>query len=284
MNDIDTTPRPRGRIPNDPEWAAIVAKAERTLPADGDLNENENMVDDWRSGHRYHGCVIHPKDHKRATGSVWQCRFYLAGAQRVLGRGTLYQCARLYDAALVKYADFRSNRTVAFNFSESEAKHDQGHADFVLYFGAIEDYFKPRGELLDTATNKQEHARLRVLDRQHRTRTFSGQVQTQLDALTAQVSALAKNFDTLDTRIAQLDGRIAMLCSKFGLHTRTESAELLAESKLHQIPGQLPGVTTDLHPYRYECCPVGYPGTPGEPGDRSLGPVGESGPGCPDCA
>lgn len=232
MKSTNTT---RGRPPSDLGWADIAAKAQRTLPADGEFNENEHMVDEWRTENRsWHGCSLHPKNFARAFDSVWVCKFYLAGEQRVIGRGTLYQCARLYDAAQVHYAKYRTGKPTRFNFDEQQAKSDQCHADFVHFFGAISDLLEERGIVLTTAEQRAEHSRLRTLDRQHETRTASGRIEVRLTALEKLAQEQSATLARYETCLNTLNTQLACLIS---LPTVTPATpEILTDAKNNLTP------------------------------------------------
>lgn len=225
----------RGRPPTDLGWAEICAKAQRTLPADGQFNENENMVEEWRSADRsWYGCSIHPNNYARALDSAWVCKIYLAGEQRVIGRGTLYQCARLYDAAQVHYAKYRTGKPTRFNFDEQQAKSDQCHADFVHFFGAISDLFSERGIILTTAEQRVEHSRLRTLDRQHDTRTATGRIETRL-------TALEKSQENLHATLARIETRLNTIAVQLALQPVVvvpATAESLVDAKNNLVPIQ----------------------------------------------
>lgn len=232
MKSTNTT---RGRPPSDLGWSEIAAKAQRTLPADGEFNENENMVEEWRNENRsWHGCSLHPKNFARAFDSVWVCKFYLAGEQRVIGRGTLYQCARLYDAAQVHYAKYRTGKPTRFNFDEQQAKSDQCHADFVHFFGAISDLFEERGIILTTADQRAEHSRLKTLDRQHDTRTATGRIETRLTAIEQAGKLRDDTLARIETRLNTLAAQLATLHSLPAVSPVT--AESLVDAKNNLTP------------------------------------------------
>jgi len=233
---MNTTKSTRGRPPSDLGWAEITAKAERTLPADGQFNENENMVEEWRgpAARSWYGCSIHPNNFARAHESAWVCKIYLAGEQRVIGRGTLYQCARLYDAAQVHYAKYRTGKPTRFNFDEAQAKSDQCHADFVHFFGAISDLFEERGIVLTTAEQRSEHSRLRTLDRQHDTRTATGRIETRLTALEKSQESLHAPLARIETRLNTLAAQLALLHSLPAVVPAT--AESLVDAKNNLTP------------------------------------------------
>lgn len=225
----------RGRPPTDLGWAEITAKAERSLPSDGQFNENENMVEEWRSANRsWYGCSIHPNNFARAFESAWVCKIYLAGEQRVIGRGTLYQCARLYDAAQVHYAKYRTGKPTRFNFDEQQAKSDQCHADFVNFFGAISDLFSERGIVLTTAEQRSEHSRLKTLDRQHDTRTAAGRIEARLTSLEGSVKLLMESNGRIETRLNTIATQLALLVSLPSVES--PSAEILVDAKNNLTP------------------------------------------------
>lgn len=226
----------RGRPVSDVEWNEILAKCERTLPADGDFNENANMVEEWTMNDRaFHGCVIHPRNRDRAVESVWTCRFYLAGEQRTLGRGTLYQCARLYDAAQVHYAKYRTGKPTQFNFDEKQAKYDQCNADFVHFFGAISDLFEARGIVLTTAEQRVEHSRLRTLDRQHDTRTATGRIEARLTAIEQSQEKLHAAIGAIQTCLNSLHTQLVCRLGPLPVVTPA-TPELLVDAKNNLTP------------------------------------------------
>lgn len=243
------------RIPSDAAWADIVAKARRTLPADGDFNENANMVAEWDHGlgRSWHGCALHPKYHDRAESDVWICKMYFGGAQRVLCRGTLYQCARLYDAAQVFFSRYRTCRSAPtrFNFSSAQANDDQLHADFIHYFGAITDYFDNLGTPLPTAESRAEHSHLKTLDRQHSTRTYSGRIETRLTELETHSAEIKLRLNVIEQSLSTIATQLALLLHRSGGAVPLEptaSAELFNAARAHAFDQLVPIDKKDLTP------------------------------------
>lgn len=229
-----------GRPVSDPEWSALLDKSQWNLPSDGSFEENANMVQEWWDCLRHwHGCVIHPRNRGRATESVWTCRFYLAGEQRVIGRGTLYQCARLYDAAQVHYAKYRTGKPAHFNFDDgAQAKSDQCNADFVNFFGAIADLFEARGIILTTAEQRSEHSRLKTLDRQHDTRTATGRIEARLTTIEQAGKLRDDTLARIETRLNTLSAQLALLHSLPAVVA--PSAETLIDAKNNLVSALTP--------------------------------------------
>jgi hypothetical protein len=170
--------------PVDPEWARLISTCHDILPADGDFGENESMVSERESGHIWHGCSLHRQHQLRPEDNVWECRIYLGGCQRVIARAaSLYFCARLYDAALVYFSEFRSRkRTTHFNFSEQQAIDDNRSAEVLTFFGSLAQHLQLR-----TAEQRAESTGLKSIERQHNTRTATGRIEVRLAEIEAEL-------------------------------------------------------------------------------------------------
>lgn len=202
------------RAISDPEWHAISLRLAKVFPVDGEFNENENMVREWREGRIWHGCSLDPRvSDERALGDAWLCKLYLGGRQRVLMRGSLYACARMFDAAILRFAKFRTAEPSVFNFTKHNAVMDQGDADFVTVTADVETLFRARGEELLDKTQRDENRRFRVMERQHSTRTVSGRIETRLTVIEHHV----EHMQSLLASMKQLEAKLALVLTRFGV-------------------------------------------------------------------
>jgi hypothetical protein len=139
---------------------------------------------------RPRGCWLPPGAPK--DGDRWLCQIYLGGALRTIGRGTIYQCARLADAARVWFAKYRTARAqphpADFNFTEAQALADQTDVQFVRHFSEIEEFFRAEGKPLLTKAEKITNRKFARIE----AKAFSPAPPTFNARLTAVEQAVAK--------------------------------------------------------------------------------------------
>ena len=154
----------------------IISAGRANLPNDEARNA-ELVADHVQHNIRPHGCVLDKNSRNHPEAAVWKTVIFIGGAQRVIARGTLYQCARVYDAALIRWASFRTRHHVdfskpeTFNFNKAQAGKDSIDADFVLHFGNLEECWERAGIVLqppqpvseDTAAESRTRADIAVL-------------------------------------------------------------------------------------------------------------------------
>jgi hypothetical protein len=123
------------------KWAIRLAKY--AIPVNPSLNLQ--MVNESDVGQRFHGCSldkVSASSIRKRHSDGWRCQFFIRGRQRIIGRGTLYQCARIFDAASLRFAPFRIYQTTpVFNFSREQAESDLKTAPFENLFSALEVAF-----------------------------------------------------------------------------------------------------------------------------------------------
>jgi len=61
-------------------------------PVRNDGTKNDQLVYEYLGGRPFVGCEVSACPATFIYGPVWRCQFYVAGKQRVIARGTLYQC------------------------------------------------------------------------------------------------------------------------------------------------------------------------------------------------
>jgi hypothetical protein len=170
---------------------AVIAAGRNNLPNDEQRNA-EMVAEHIRLDVRPHGCVLDKNVRHRPSEPVWKTVVFIGGAQRVVARGTLYQCARAYDAALLRWSAYRTRHHVdfskpsSFNFDKEQAGRDVIHGDFVNHFGALEECWQRDGIVLQPA---EEPSSIRSTDRQMLER-----IEAKLDE---QIALLHKVSETL---------------------------------------------------------------------------------------
>jgi hypothetical protein len=203
--------RSKGRPVVDQEWNLILKRCSDVLPHEE--MDNEHLVEEWQTqGTSPHGCYIRPGQQSKALDKVWLCKMYLAGQQRIIGTGTLHQCARLYDAALFRFAKYRAHERV-YNFSEEQARTDNTiESDVVSYLEDLEKLLLAR-KLLVTQQEKKEVQELRDIDRRH-DRTAVGRIESTQHAIIEQLETLKVGFQTISDTIRQSNLTLAAINSR----------------------------------------------------------------------
>lgn len=190
----------KGRPVIDSEWNAVISPSPVILPHEEE--DNQSLVEEWKlSGALPHGCKIRPGQQSKALGSVWLCQMYLGGKQRVIGTGTLHQCSRLYDAALVTFEKYRSHPTTdLYNISREQAISDiEIESNLSDYLCDLEKVLLER-KLITTALQRKNIQELREVDRRH-ARTSSGRTERGLHLLADQIDSIKISISTLDSII-----------------------------------------------------------------------------------
>lgn len=193
----------------DREWRALASKAKTLIP--NDEEENRAMLEDYlESGESPKGCSIT----NGASGSQqWACKMYLGGKQRVLGYGTCYQCARLYDAAYWRFKQYRINRdmcgTMEYNFGEGSAGDSNLDANIISLLSEMEDLLKSRG-LLKTAEQREAEQRERKAEYQSNRYTAKGRIEALVEKLFEAIGAQSLLIAKLETRIDELAKRLTV--------------------------------------------------------------------------
>jgi hypothetical protein len=182
----------------------IISAGRANLPNDEARNA-ELVADHIRLGIRPHGCVLDKNSRNHPEAAVWKTVIFIGGAQRVIARGTLYQCARVYDVALLRWAPYRTRHHVdfsdpaSFNFNKEQAGRDSIHADFVLHFGNLEECWQRDGVVLSAQPSKEkieEPSRIRSTDRQTLDR-----IEAKLDEQIALLHKVVRWFDATPTTL-----------------------------------------------------------------------------------
>lgn len=187
------------------KWRAVAMAVKSTIPdnADEDYDLRELYQ---KSGESPRGCTAVYNNE-----FVWQCKMYIGGKQRVLGVGSCYQCAVLYDAAYWRFQQYRI-RKVSFgkiyNFSEQQAAANNTNADFLTILGQFEDLLKSHN-LLQSPEQRAELAKLRKADARHSRYTTAGQLKYTQDLILERIEAISLEFEKINRRLDELSTRKA---------------------------------------------------------------------------
>lgn len=184
----------------DREWRALAAKAKTLIP--NDEEENRAMLEDYlESGDSPKGCNI---TNGASGNQQWTCKMYLGGKQRVLGYGTCYQCARLYDAAYWRFKQYRIDRdmcgTMEYNFGEAQAGDSNLDANIISLLSEMEELLKSRG-LLKTSLEREALQKQRKAEYQSNRYTAKGRIEGMISELFEAVGRLETKVDELAKRL-----------------------------------------------------------------------------------
>jgi hypothetical protein len=230
------TPIRAGRPSLDPKWAAIIATAPELLPDDPDETEALNEI-----AHRDQilprGCVLRPsaRGKGRELDSVWLCYQSINGTRRLIGKGTLFQCARLWDASLIYFDAYRKRGKVdgLFNFSQDTAKADLLlEPDLVAYLDALKALLLERG-LMPQRTDRAEQAKLNCATRRH-SETVTAKVAEligRFDALLVEVSRLVKHAHSHDLSLCALREAIEELTQQVKTNAAVSLERLMEKER-----------------------------------------------------
>lgn len=203
----------RGRPIVDTEWNAILSRSAEIVPHEDD--DNEARVEQWRlTGELPHGCKLRPGQAEKSLEKVWLCSMYLGKKQRIIGTGTLHQCARLYDAAIFRFAQYRLHPgNDLYNFSLQQAKADNYfESEISGYFDGMEALLLARGELTSSADRKNVR-QLNVAEERHG-RTAMGRLENTQRIMIDQIEALKVGLQTVTDLVKQSALTLSVLNSK----------------------------------------------------------------------
>lgn len=205
MNTAQTQER-TGRPSKDLAWTELIRHSDLVIT--DKVEENDQMLAELTDGATWSGCQLKPKG--KEDRPHWYCKFYLGGKQRVIGKGTLYQCAKLYDCALIFFDKYRARRDQwgnrQFNFSEEVGKTAPA---IEQYFQSLEKHLLLLGALLHPADKScaQREAQRKSRQTWQRKQTIAFQVKSYIDDLSVEIirlnSEVAECNRKLDLLLAQ---------------------------------------------------------------------------------
>lgn len=183
----------------DTEWHQLITRRHgEAIPDDPEVNRML-YTRFWEDRISPHGCGLHRFFQNEPEGLHWQCKFSLGGQQRILGYGTCYQMAVLYDAAKVFFAKYRPNRknyAWTRNFSEAETVKRLSDNLFLRSFMEnIEIILNKRGELV---TPEVREAKLS--DRQH-SYTTAGQLRYAIENILSILERVSASIAVIESQL-----------------------------------------------------------------------------------
>lgn len=200
-----------GRPSKDFAWTELIRHS--NLVIEDDVDANDDLLHDLHVGSPVVGCQLKVKG--KPDKSNWHCKFYIGGRKRVLSKGTLYQCARMYDCALVFFDKYRPRRDQwgnrQFNFSEEDAKTEMLQEPAIAeYFKSLEKHLLGIGALI--SPEDKDHKRREASRVAHRAwskkQTIAYTVKSYIDDLGLEIvrlnSELASNNAKLDVSAKRL--------------------------------------------------------------------------------
>lgn len=186
----------------DVEWRAIAAKAKDLIPNDDDINRD--LLEGYQQdGEAPKGCSI---TNGTDPARNWVAKMYIGGKQRVLGYGTCYQCARLYDAVYWRFRKYRTHREELgqiYNFGEDQAGDDNINADTEVVPCEMEALLLKRG-VLKTSEQREQAQRDRKAEYQAARYTSKGRMEGLIERLFVMVEAMGEQFEKLNRRLDNL--------------------------------------------------------------------------------
>lgn len=229
----------RGRPPIDTAWNALINRAASVIPHE--TEDNEDRVEEWRATSLApRGCKLRPgrHNHDNADGATWLCQMYVGGKQRVIGSGTLHQCARLYDAAIWRFKKYRNANEAIYNFDEESARRDNSlEADVVSFLTDLEALLLER-KLLTTAEERKGIQEIREVDQRH-DRTASGRIEVTQRAIIDQVETLKIAVQDLTT-LTKTNAMTLALIQSYLVHDKPAKED---RRVIPSIPEIFKGVT-----------------------------------------
>lgn len=183
----------------DREWNAIVARAKTLMPDDSDINRE--LLEIYQTeGESPRGCSI-----TNGTDCLrpWRVKMYIGGKQRVLGYGTCYQCARLYDAAHWRFSKYRTERNTpgqTYNFGEAQAGDDNMHADIQCIVCDMEDLLLKRG-LLRTPEQRESDQKSRKAAYHAERYTTKGRIEKMMEQIFGMLESMGEQFEKLNRKL-----------------------------------------------------------------------------------
>lgn len=186
----------------DREWNAIASRAKTYVPDDSDIN-SELLETYQLDSESPIGCSI-----TNGTDALrqWRAKMYLGGKQRVLGYGSCYQCARLYDAVKYRFRQYSSERDFpgkVYNFGEAQASDDNAQADIEAIVCDMERLLLSR-RLLKTAEQRASDQKSRKSAYQAERYTAKGRIEKLIEGVYEKIELMAGEFEKLNRRLDEM--------------------------------------------------------------------------------
>lgn len=190
-----------GRPPKDAAWNALVEKSPHVI--DNDEDEDRALLNDDKLPR---GCT------NWVNGEKYYCKMYIGGAQRHIAKGTLYQCAKFYDYALIFFDKYRVRKAVTkFNFDRADDETEMLLSSQIgEYFSALEKHLLDSGELA-IPKDKTEARKEKQRERSYK-RTIAGAIDAWREELQPHIFEIAEETKTalkaIETRLSAIESHL----------------------------------------------------------------------------
>lgn len=183
----------RGRPLKDAAWSVLVANSPHIIEDDKNASLPDGMP---------HGCVKLFKKEK------YYCNFYIGGAQRHIAKGTLYQCAKFYDYALLHFDKYRVRKAVTkFNFDRADDESEIALKPQISeYLAGLENYLLGTGELVLPEV-KSEVRKEKQRARSYK-RTIAGTIETWMGELQPYIFEIADAQEEIKKRLTAIEAHL----------------------------------------------------------------------------
>lgn len=192
----------RGRNIKDEDWNKLVKPPLDFI--EDDFDAGVAMLNDGTP----RGCFL-TQGGKEKSSLHWRCHFYLAGQQRILGRGSVWQCAKLYDYALFFFEKYRIRKAAGqFNFSKLDAESDMNFEPAIgQYLTGLESYLIGK-DVLKLPVARVPDEKKKAEQRHRRTAAgalehWIGQIQPHIFDIAGQNDETAKRLTGIEESLAE---------------------------------------------------------------------------------
>lgn len=194
----------RGRPPKDLVWSKLVDQSAQVI--DNDENTDESLRETARLDAQLpRGCTNHFR------GEEYCCKIFIGGAQRHIAKGTLYQCAKFYDYALIYFDKYRVRKArTMFNFDKADDESDMAREPQISeYLVGLEKYLLESGDLVIPEV-KSEVRKEKQRARSYK-RTIAGTIEKWMEELQPYIFEIADAQDEIKARLTAIETHLKIV-------------------------------------------------------------------------
>lgn len=188
----------RGRPPKDLAWSKLVDQS--TSVIENDETDDESFRETARLDDQLpRGCS------RFSQGEEYYCKLYLGRAQRHIAKGTLYQCAKFYDYALIYFDKYRVRKAVTkFNFDRADDVSEMLlEPQISEYLAGLEKYLLESGDLVLPEV-KSEARKEKQRTRSYK-KTIAGTIETWMNEFQPHIFELADQLERIERKLDAQD-------------------------------------------------------------------------------
>lgn len=194
----------RGRPPKDLAWSKLVDRSPHVIDNDETVDEALREIarlDDQLP----RGCTNHFR------GEEYCCKIFIGGAQRHIAKGTLYQCAKFYDYALLHFDKYRVRKAVTrFNFDRADDESEMAlEPQISEYLAGLEKYLLESGDLV-LPEFKNEVRKEKQRARSYK-RTIAGTIETWMEELQPYIFEIADAQEEIKKRLTAIETHLKIV-------------------------------------------------------------------------